>query len=251
VPFDATIHAFASALNTPAAAPPPETLGRDGAPDFKRFSVYRNNVAVSLIGVMEARFPVTRRLVGEEFSRGMARAYTAHHKPANAIIIHYGAGFPDFIAAFEPARDIAYLADVARLENAWVESYHSAEAEPLGFEALAAIDPERFATLRLTFHPAVRLLRSEHPAASIWSAHQGEGEPTPPEAWIGEATLVTRPAADVLVRVLPPAGYEFADALRSGAPLAEAHIQVDREDFNAGAHIVGLIEAGAIIQILT
>ena len=251
MPFSATLDDFASALNAPASPPPANTRGREGAPDAKRFSVYRNNVAASLIQAMEARFPVVRRLVGDEFFRGLARAYTARHKPATAVIIHYGAGFADFIAAFEPARDLPYLADVARLENAWVEAYHSAEAAPLTLEALAEIDPAHFAELKFAFHPAVRLLRSDHPAGSIWAGHQGGGEVIAPKDWIGEATLIARPHADVLVRILPPSGYESAAALRSGATLGEAHVATQRDDFDAGAHLVGLIEAGAIVRVST
>ena len=248
--FSATVDAFAAALNAPASPPPDDTYGREGVPDAKRFSVYRNNVAASLIGAMEARFPVTRRLVGEEFFRAMARAYTARHKPASAVIIHYGASFADFIAAFEPARVVAYLADVARFENAWVEAYHSAEAEPLGLTALAAINPERITGLRFAFHPAVRLLRSQFPVGSIWAGHQGGSDVTPPHEWIGEATLITRPDADVLVRILPLLGFEFAEALRSGATLGEAHTRIQNDDFDPGPHLVGLIEAGALTHIL-
>jgi len=251
VPFSATLDAFAAALNEPASPPPGQTLGREGVPDVKRFSVYRNNVAVSLISAMEARFPVTRRLVGEEFFRAMARSFTARHRPANAVIIHYGAGFADFIADFEPARDLPYLADVARLENAWVEAYHSADADPVSLCALAQIDPADFAALRFAPHPAARLLRSDHPVGSIWAAHQGEGEVTPPQKWEPEAMLVTRPQANVFVRVLPPSGFEFATALFSGASLAESYTAAQSEGFDAGAHLVGLIEAGAITQILS
>ena len=247
--FSETLDAFAAALDAPASPPPAQTLGREGAPDAKRFAVYRNNVAASLIGSMEARFPVVRRLVGNAFFRGMARAYTARHKPRTAVIIHYGDGFADFIAAFEPARNIPYLSDVARLENAWVEAYHSAEAEPVDLSALAGIDPKQFAELTFAFHPAARLLKSDHPAASIWAGHQGAGEPTAPANWVGEATLITRPHADVLVRILPPSGYEFANALKSGATLAEAHGAAEGDDFDPGAHLVGLIEAGAITNI--
>ena len=251
MPFSATLDAFADALNTPTAAAPAMTRGREGAPDARRFSVYRNNVAASLIAAMEARFPVVRQLVGDAFFRGLARAYTARHKPTSPVIIRYGAGFADFVAAFEPAKDLPYLADVARLENAWVEAYHATEAEPLALCALAQIDPAQFAELKFAFHPAVRLLTSKHPAGSIWAGHQGAGEAQAPANWVGEATLITRPHADVLVRILPPSGYEFAVALRSGATLAEAHVAARRDEFDAGVHLVGLIEAGALTGILT
>ena len=146
--FEQTIDAFASALVDPMRAPPLQTMGREGAPDSRRFAVYRNNIAVSLIAAIEARYPVARRLVGDAFFRAMARAFVARSKPRSAVILHYGADFPDFIAEFEPARDIAYLADVARLENAWVDAYHSAEAEPLALDGARrrrSCDARRFA----------------------------------------------------------------------------------------------------------
>ena len=249
MPYSQTIEAFAHALADPTCAPPAQTMGRESGPDARRFAVYRNNITVSLIAAMEARYPVTRRLVGQEFFRAMAGAFVAHHKPRSAVILHYGADFPDFIAQFEPACDLAYLADVARLENAWVEAYHSAEGEPLTVAALAAVDPAMLGDLRLTFHPAARLLRSDHPMASIWAAHQGEGEAKPPDHWRGEETLVTRPHAEVRVRVLPAGGYSFAHTLQGGATLGEAHSAMDFEGFDPGSHLIGLTEAGAILGL--
>jgi hypothetical protein len=249
MPFSRTIEAFAQALVDPTLTPATRTMGREGAPDARRFAVYRNNIAVSLIASIEARYPVTRRLVGDEFFRAMARAFIAHRKPRSAVILHYGADFPDFVAKFEPARALAYLSDVARLENAWVEAYHAAEDDPLAPAALAVVDPAAVGDLRVAFHPAARLLRSDYPAASIWAGHQGEGEVKPPEHWRGEETLITRPDDDVLIRVLPAGGYCFADALQSGATLGEAHSMTDFEGFDPGSHLIGLIEAGAISRL--
>jgi hypothetical protein len=69
MPFSSAIDAFAEALTDPKRAPPAGTMGREGGPDARRFAVYRNNVAVALIGAIEARYPVTRRLVGDAFFR--------------------------------------------------------------------------------------------------------------------------------------------------------------------------------------
>ena len=115
MPFSLTIEGFACALSDPTQAAPGETIGREGAPDTRRFSIYRNTIAVSLIGAIEARYPVMRRIVGEEFFRGMARAFVARNKPETPVILHYGTAFPDFVASFEPVRDLAYLPDVARI----------------------------------------------------------------------------------------------------------------------------------------
>ena len=249
MPFNATVESFVAALTDPSMGPPSGTRGREGRPDARRFAVYRNNVAVGLIRSLEMRYPVTRRLVGDEFFRGLARGFIAGDKPRSPVLIHYGADFPDFIEAFGPARGVPYLADVARLETAGVSAYPAAAAAPLGLADLAAVDPERLGELRFVFHPAVRLLRLAHPAASIWAAHQGASEPRAPEHWRAEDAMITRPHADVDVRILPRGGYDFAAALLSGAALADAAAPLAAESLDPGPHLVGLVEAGAIANI--
>jgi len=65
MPFEATIASFAGALVDPSRRAPAARDGRDGRPVERRFAVYRNNVAVALIGALEARYSVVRRLAGE------------------------------------------------------------------------------------------------------------------------------------------------------------------------------------------
>jgi hypothetical protein len=247
--FEAAIASFAAALADPAAPIPNFTVGRRGVPDVRRFAVYRNNVAVGLIGALEARFPVTRRLVGEEFFRATARAFVFARKPPTPLIIHYGRDFPEFVEAFAPARDIPYLGEVARLEDAWIEAYHAAEASPLTLNDLASVAPERVDGLTFFFHPAARLLSFNYPAASIWAAHQGETSPRGPAEWRPEQALVTRPHAEVLVRVLPPGGFALASALRAGRRLGEAAAALAAEHFDPVAHLIGLVDAGAIAAL--
>ena len=251
MPFEATIASFACALLDLSRPAPAATRRGDERPVERRFAIYRNNVAVALIGALEARYPVVRRLTGDDFFRAMAGAFVAAEKPRSPALIHYGDGFPAFIAGFPPAEAVPYLADVARLENAWVEAYHAADADPLGLDALAAIAPDGLEALRFRPHPAARLLRFSHPAASIWAASQGDGEPRAPEVWSAEAALVARPDADVFVRVLPPGGFAFAAALFAGVSLGAAAALAAADGFDPGAHLVGLIEAGAFQSLIS
>jgi Putative DNA-binding domain len=98
--FETTVRAFAAALGEPSAPPPATTYGRMGAPDARRFAVYRNNVAVGLIGALEARYPVSRRLAGDDLFRAMARAFVRAHKPRSPVMIAYGVEFPEFVAEY-------------------------------------------------------------------------------------------------------------------------------------------------------
>ena len=75
-----------------------------------------------------SRFPVVEKIVGEEFFAAMARALRASIRRVRRCLSGYGDEFPAFVAAFEPAREFAYLADVARLEAARTRAFHAADA---------------------------------------------------------------------------------------------------------------------------
>lgn len=249
MPFEATISAFAAALGDPAAPPPAGALGRLGVADSRRFSVYRNNVAVGLIGALEARYPVARRIAGPDVFRTLARRFAYARRPRSPMMIAYGDDFPEFLAEAVVALDPPHLADVAALENAWVEAYHAEDAKVAGAGDLAGLTPAELPGARVEFHPAARLLRFATPAASIWAAYQDSGEPAPLERRQGEDALVVRPDADVIVHILPPGGYGFAARLSEGATLAGAAEALSNPD-EFGTHLVGLVEAGALRSII-
>jgi hypothetical protein len=252
MPFESTAAAFAAALCDRAAPPPAMTRGRRGGPDARRFAVYRNNVAVGLIAALAARYPVVQRMLGPDAFRAMARAFIEAHKPRSPVIIAYGADFPEFIEA-RGETGLTLLADVARLESAWIEAYHAEDAPAAALADLATLDPSSLPGARIALHPAARLLRLATPAASTWASYQDGAEPPPLSLCagdeIGEDVLVARPEADVSVRVLPPAGYVFAKRLEKGATLSEAAEALpDPDEF--GAHVVGLVAAGAVASII-
>lgn len=217
-----------------------------GEADTARFAVYRNNVFVGLTKALAQHFPVTERLVGAEFFVAMARAYAQDHKPASPLMIAYGGDFPDFIASFQPARELAYLPDVARIEAAWMRSYHAADAVPIDLGVLGAVAPEMLADLRLVPHPSASLIRSEYPIGSIWGAHQQEMV-TPVADWRPQPVLVVRPEMTVNVHILPPRDAVFATSLFNAATLgdaAEAAFAAAPE-FDFGTALMGLASLGA------
>src|SRR6201996_8986689 len=135
--------AFASGLTNPEAQTPPDVTGtakkieRKGA--VRRYNVYRNNVTVSLIDSLAAIYPAVQRITGVDFFRAMARFHVRATPPDSPLLFEYGRGFPAFIEGYEYAQAMPWLADVARIERAWLDAYHAAEAASLPAEALAAI----------------------------------------------------------------------------------------------------------------
>jgi hypothetical protein len=248
--FAARQAAFAAALTDPSRPVPAGIVSPLGASDARRFAVYRNNVFVGLTEALAKRFPVTRRLVGEEFFAGMARVFAGSEKPASPLLFSYGDNFPAFIETFEPAGSLPYLADVARIEIAWTRAYHAEDMVPISAASLSAIEPAKLADTCLAIHAAASLVVSPHPVGTIWAAHQAETV-APFSDWKAETVLVARTAFDVTVHVLPPQDTTFAQELFAGATLgqaAEAALAADGR-FDFGSALLGLIGLGAFSAI--
>jgi hypothetical protein len=243
---------FADALLSADQSMPSGVVAHNTAIPARRFAVYRNNVVAGLVKVLKSRFPVVEKIVGEEFFAAMARVFVSEQPPRSPLLATYGDEFAVFIAAFEPARELAYLADVARLEAARTRSYHAADATPIDSTRLSALDVRDAGHIRIELHPSIEIVRSLHPIVTIWAMNSGEQELLPVENWRGEDALVARPCLDVEVRALPPGGAAFLLALAEGRPLADAAeaALADDPDFDLTGNIAGLIGAGLARDIV-
>jgi hypothetical protein len=239
--------AFTAGLLDPERGVPGAVSGPNGKAVVKRYAVYRNNVTVSLMDALAATFPATQRITGRDFFRAMARFHIRETPPTSPLLFEYGRDFPDFIARYEYAQPMPWLADVARIERAWLDAYHAADAEPVACGALASIPPERLADTVFAPHPATRVLRSRYPAVTIFAANRGDGPVGRIEAAAPEDALVTRPGLEVFVRHLPPGGAVFLSHLTAGDPLgaAAAAAFAETAEFDLSATIAGVLEAGA------
>lgn len=238
---------FAASLLDPGRATPSVVAGPGGKAATKRYNVYRNNVTVSLIDALAATYPAVQRITGVEFFRAMARCHVRATPPTSPLLFEYGRDFPDFIERYEYASPMPWLADTARIECAWLDAYHAADAEALTPAALASIPQQKLADLSFIAHPATRIVRSRFAAVTIVASNRGNGLKGRIDASIPEDALITRPDLDVTLRRLPPGGATLLESLMSGRSLGEATASAleASPDFDIAATIAGMIEAGA------
>lgn len=215
--------AFASALLADAAdaAPSPlvERLRRQPG-----FAVYRNTVMKGCIDALQANYPTVERVVGEEWLRAAAGVFARAHLPSQPSLLLYGKEFPQFLAAFEPAQEIPYLADVARVDRLWTEAHVAADATLLEAATLAALPPADMSSVGLRLHPAARWTWSDDwPIHTLWSRNRShDADPGAPLDWSGEGVLVTRPLGPVQVETLARGGVALLDACRDGRSIEGA-----------------------------
>ena len=220
----------------------------------KRFGVYRNNVALSLIRVLSSTYPVVEEIVGEEFFAAMAKEFALNHLPQSPVMITYGEEFPGFLKSFPPIEHLAYLSEIAELEWHRNSAYHGPDKTPLTIEALSEASEDQLPQLTFNLHPTLELINSAYPIVTIWSAHQQDNPASHLEGIDmeeAEAALILRPGLDVLVNKVSSGTYEFVKSLKEAKTFTLSVEQAIAKEtsFDISANLAGLFNLGAVTGI--
>ena len=222
-----------------------------GLPGARRLQVYRNNTRLGLTGALEAVYPVVSKLVGEGFFRYAAAEYIARHPSRLGDLHEYGGFFPAFLRAFEPAAELVYLPDVARLEWSYHQVFHAARHMPLDPRALASVPAERQGALRFQLHPAARLLESPFPILRIWQGNQEDAnEASLMDLSEGGVKLLVfrRETLDIEFQPLRDGEFNLLRAFAEGCDFTGAceRAMAAQPDFDLPTHFSGQIARGVV-----
>lgn len=242
-----------SSADSIAADPLREMVCDVDIPFERRLDVYRNNIHASLIDALASAFPVVVRLVGVEFFRAMGREFLREHMPKLGTLIGFGGAMPDFLDEFGPVSGLPYLGDVARLELAWLASYHAADDAPIGTDELSVIPPEEMPDLRFDLHAAVQTVSSSFPIWSIWQANRGEEKPGAIDLSAGgETVLLLRAELVVEAHNITQGIAVFVGEIDQGMPLGVAVERAQQAssafDLTQALHL--LLTGGAFSRVL-
>jgi len=133
----------------------------------QRLSIYRGNRQGRLYKTLKTTFEVCFALVGEDFFRGLSRAYSVDYPDEPLSDLNQvGKHFSVFLSTFPPAQDLVYLSDVARLEWACHIAWHALCCD----EQIDLMQLD--CTRRLGLLPGSAVLSSVYPIFHIWAANQ-------------------------------------------------------------------------------
>lgn len=217
-----------------------------------RFNIYRNNYYVAVINVLKERFPVTERIVGEDFFKGTAREFVQATPPIGQSNLGYGREYPTFLETFPPVADLAYLPDVARLEWARFEAAIAVENPAVSSQDFSELDPAHAARVHFKLHPSFRTLSSDYPVYDIWRTnHEDDEVRSLAGSREGQAVMISRSQIGIEVHHIPETAIAFFDALRVGLSLGEAYDSVSDQlsprDFSN--LLATLLSAGAVSSL--
>ncbi|MGR5179180.1 DNA-binding domain-containing protein [Vibrio parahaemolyticus] len=190
----------------------------------ERMQIYRNNFVLSLSEVLEACYPITMELVGEECFQAMARQHITEQPPESGNVMTYGEGFVETVSQLDNiVSAVPYLTDVMALE--WlVDDLNRSSEAAIGVSLEPLINMERVANVlhgNLVFHvkPQVHIIESDYAIASLFHAiHQGNIDNLnihQPEIVLVAKTIPGSP----LIYTLSATEYELLCELRLQKPL--------------------------------
>ena len=241
---------FRAALLDANATVPSGLSDGSGAPAGNRFSVYRNNVLVSLTEALTVAFPLLVKLLGPQGFAQLADVYARQNPPQSPLMMHYGATLPAFLEGFAPLAHLGYLADCARFDIEMRKSYHAADAANLD-PAVFQQDEAALMQLKLRLKPATRLLRSPWPLYDIWAFNMTEGAPKPRA--VAQDVIITRPEFDPAPHLLGPGGADWFEALNTGEPFGDAceNAATNHEHFDLMTTLTQAISTQALTEHTT
>ncbi len=217
------------------------------------FAIYRNTVLKGCIDALQANFPAVTRLVGEEWFRAAAAVYARRELPTAPTLLTYGQTFPEFLAAFEPAGELPYLADVARVDRLWSEAHVAADDVAIEPAHLARLAPADMSRLTLRPHAAARWVWcDEYPIYTLWRRNRDCNSDSGAEIdWRGEGVLLTRPHGAVNDQTLSREGAAFLSACADGLSIegAAAAALEARPASDLAALINQFLQAGAFAAV--
>jgi hypothetical protein len=133
-----------------------------------RLKVYRNNLAVTLIGSIREAFPVTEKILSEDLFKQLARDFVYLYPSEAHDLNRYGKMFPAYLSTLREAQAYPFLKDLAFLEWYWSECTELKDDLPLS----ANQAQERLLTYGadVTFKLRVsgRILEVSYDVLSLW-----------------------------------------------------------------------------------
>ena len=211
------------------------------APQRRGFEVHRNSSTRGIVEALRAAFPTIDKLLGAEMFAQVALDFRAISPPNSPVLSDYGADFPSFLRAQPWTSELPYLADVARIDWLWLESFLAPDVSDA---------PRSSGTMaRVRLHPATRFAWFATPAMTIWQAHRGSGlvEELLPD-WCPEGALFTRPGLQVIATPLRAFEHHFLRHCHAAPTIDDclATMRAIFPDEDAAAFLRRLISEGAV-----
>lgn len=201
---------------------------------------HANTISHARLVALEQTFPRTRAYIGAEAFNTLSRDFIELPEVRKRKLMTIGEGFAGHLDGIAAA---PLASDLARVEWAWLQSYHAADVAALRLEDLAQYDEAGLLSLPVILHPAARVVEIDGAVAGLIPELMASPHAT-------AAILVTRPDAEVCLVALDAARTGIATQAKNCGNmgnLLQAVIETLGEA-EALPAVFALIEAGMLAR---
>ncbi|MFT5718220.1 MAG: hypothetical protein ACI9T7_002425 [Oleiphilaceae bacterium] len=144
-----------------------------------RLSIYRGSILGGITTALTNIYPVCVKLVGEKYFIHMVAGYLKNYPSNSPDIGNYGEYLPAYIADFEPAKELIYLADVAQLEWLWHRAFNAGNDQAASqnirpLTELQNLQEHELPSIKFCPVSSANLLSSPYPIHRIWQVNQAD-----------------------------------------------------------------------------
>jgi hypothetical protein len=193
--------------------------GGRGLRASERINIYANAYFYRLLECLREEFPATLAVIGSNDFADLTRDYLLWRPPTEPSLFYAGRYLAECLCHHSLAQRWPFIAELARLERATLETFHAPDAPTLTDDAMCGIPPEQWPTTELRAHPAVEILGGEWRVSEVLRAvESGDewGEPTHETTTV----IVWRQGTQVHYRIVEDAETDALLLLQKGAGFA-------------------------------
>lgn len=141
----------------------------------EKLSIYKNNIRENLTGSLRVSYPLTEKLIGDQFFEYIASKYVFKNLPDSGCLLNYGRTFSDFLNAAEELNNYKFVPEFAKLEWKINDVHNEVEDQPLTASDLQAmIDQGKMPILRV--RKCIRTIASKYNIDELWDVLKNDKE---------------------------------------------------------------------------
>jgi hypothetical protein len=185
----------------------------------ERWHVYAHGYFARLTEALSLEHAAIARILGPEAFAALVVRYVSVFPPRSFDLARAGDRFVRFLEFDSLTLELPFLPDLARLEEAASACFTAADAKPIAWSVLSALEPEAISEMVFSLTPGVAVIASSWPVADLWMLRFETDDETAslPVEGRPQTALVWRHEERVRVADISPDEASLVEAARMGA----------------------------------
>ena len=152
----------------------------------QRMALYGDAYLLRLKEALSTDYERLHSYLGDDLFDSLMEKYIEDYPSQHISLRYFGQHMVALLEQIEPFKSVPEVAEIARIEQVFANSFDAADCSSVTIEHLADLDHSAWAGLTLRFHDAVQLMPQRYNSFQIWQALANEE--TPPQKVACEST---------------------------------------------------------------